>query len=250
MPPVARSFALRSPTSLLSSHRLAASDASRRSWLVVAMFVAFLVFLGYGFDRFLLGIAGGPPVGALLGFGVGSISALVTYFTGDKAVLLSTAAVPIERALGSAAGTPDELRLRQLQNVVDEMAIASGLPRPRVYVIPDPDPNAFATGRDPAHASLAVTRGLLDRLTREQLQAVIAHEMSHVRNYNIRLMTLVAALVGAVALLADWAARGMRFSGGSRRDRDDKSGGGAGILFFVVWLAAIALAPLDVEARR
>jgi Zn-dependent protease with chaperone function len=100
------------------------------------------------------------------------------------------------------------------------MAIASGLPRPKVYVVPDADPNAFATGRDPAHASLAVTRGLLDTLDREELQGVVAHEMSHIRNFDIRVMTIVAALVGAVALLSDWARRGMMWGGGRPRDRE------------------------------
>jgi heat shock protein HtpX len=112
-------------------------------------------------------------------------------------------------------------------------------------VVPDADPNAFATGRDPAHASLAVTRGLLDALDRDELQGVVAHEMSHIRNLDVRVMTIVAALVGAVALLADWARRGMMWGGGRRRDREDDRGGGVtGIIFFAVWLIAILLAPL------
>src|SRR4029077_16097901 len=113
-----------------------------------------------------------------------------------------------------------------------------------VYVVPDADPNAFATGRDPAHASLAVTRGLLDALDRDELQGVVAHEMSHIRNLDVRVMTIVAALVGAVALLADWARRGMMWGGGSRRSRDDRKGAAAGIIFFAVWLIAILIAPL------
>src|SRR5204863_3674716 len=120
------------------------------------------------------------------------------------------------------------------------------LPRPPIYVVPDPDPNAFATGRDPAHASLAVTRGLLDTLDRDELQGVVAHEMSHIRNLDVRVMTLVAALVGGVALLSDWARRGMAWGGGSSRRRDDDRGGGgggiAGVIFFVVWIVALVLA--------
>ena len=114
------------------------------------------------------------------------------------------------------------------------MAIASGLPRPAVYIVPDRDPNAFATGRDPEHAAIAVTEGLLETLNREQLQGVVAHEMSHIRNFDIRLMTIVAALVGAVALLADWSARGWRYGafGGSARSsrssRGKNEGGSAG----------------------
>ena len=217
----------------------------RKTWLVMLAFVAFFLFLGIGFDAFYIGAGGGAvPVGTVIALGVGSFSAAASYFSGDRAVLLSTAARPVEE-LEAAATDADKLRLRQLENVVDEMAIASGLPRPRVYVVPDADPNAFATGRDPAHASLAVTRGLLDALDREELQGVVAHEMSHIRNLDVRVMTIVAALVGAVALLADWARRGMMWGGGRRRGRDDdRRGGVAGVVFFALWLVAILIAPL------
>ena len=216
----------------------------RKTWLVMLAFVAFFLFLGFGFDVFYLGAArGGYPVGSAIALGVGSVSAAVSYFSGDRAVLLSTAARPIEE-LQASATDDDRLKLRQLENIVDEMAIASGLPRPKVYVVPDADPNAFATGRDPAHASLAVTRGLLDTLDREELQGVVAHEMSHIRNLDVRVMTIIAALTGAVALLADWARRGMMWGGGRRRDRDDRRGGAAGIILFAVWLIAILIAPL------
>jgi heat shock protein HtpX len=217
----------------------------RKTWLVMLAFIAFFLFLGFGFDAFYIGAAGGVvPVGSVIALGVGSVSAAVSYFSGDRAVLAATAARPLEE-LTTTATDADRLKLTQLQNVVDEMAIASGLPRPTVYVVPDADPNAFATGRDPAHASLAVTRGLLDTLDREELQGVVAHEMSHIRNFDIRVMTIVAALVGAVALLADWARRGMMWGGGRRRDRDDDRGGGAaGIILFAVWLIAILIAPL------
>jgi heat shock protein HtpX len=217
----------------------------RKTWLVMLAFVAFLLFLGVGFDALYLGTAGGGfPFGSVIALGIGSVSAAMSYFSGDRAVLLSTAAQPVEELQASATDA-DRLKLRQLDNVVDEMAIASGLPRPKVYVVPDADPNAFATGRDPAHASLAVTRGLLDTLDREELQGVVAHEMSHIRNLDVRVMTIVAALAGAVALLADWARRGMMWGGGRRRDRDDDRGSGAaGIIFFAVWLVAILIAPL------
>ena len=218
----------------------------RRTWLVMFAFVAFLFLLGLGFDTFYLGEAGGVlPIGSLLALGVGSISALVSYFNGDRAVLLATGARPIAE-VGASANEAEKLKLHQVDNVVDEMAIAAGLPRPRVYIVPDPDPNAFATGRGPGQSSIAVTRGLLDALDREELQGVIAHEMSHVRNLDVRLMTLVAALVGGVALLSDWARRGMWWGGGSRRrGRDEGRGGGlGGVLFFILWLVAILLAPL------
>ena len=217
----------------------------RKTWLIMLAFVAFLFVLGLGFDAFYLGTVGGFPFGSILALGVGSVSAVFSYFTGDKAVLLATGAKPIDQLAAAAAGDDAErLRLKQLENVVEEMAIASGLPRPRVYVVPDDDPNAFATGRSPDHASLAVTRGLLKSLDREELQGVVAHEMSHIRNFDIRVMTIVAALVGAVALLADWSRRGMSWGGGRSRD-DDREGSSriGGIIFFVIWIVAIVLAP-------
>ncbi|HEX3704292.1 MAG TPA: M48 family metallopeptidase [Vicinamibacterales bacterium] len=218
----------------------------RKTWLVMMAFVAFLLVLGAGFDTFYIGAAGGAvPIGTLAALGFGSVSALASYFSGDRAVLLASHAQPIAQAAAAATSDDEKLRLRQLDNVVDEMAIAAGLPRPPVYIVPDPDPNAFATGRGPGHASIAVTRGLLESLDRDQLQGVIAHEMSHVKNYDVRMMTVVAALVGAIALLSDWARRGMWWGGGARRrDRDDRGGGAAGAFFFVVWLAAVLIAPL------
>jgi heat shock protein HtpX len=220
-----------------------------KTWLIMAAFVAFLFVLGLGFDAFYLGTTGGfLPVGSILALGVGSVSAVTSYYTGDRAVLLATAARPVED-LEAGASDADKLKLHQLENVVQEMAIAAGVPPPRVYIVPDPDPNAFATGRGPEHASIAVTRGLLDTLDREELQGVVAHEMSHIRNLDVRVMTIVAALVGGVALLADWARRGMMWGGGSRRRGNGERGGGiAGIVFFVVWLIAITIAPLLAQA--
>jgi heat shock protein HtpX len=221
----------------------------RRTWLVMFAFVTFLFILGLGFDTFYLNVGGGFPVGSLLALSVGSASAVTSYFTGDRAVLLATGAKPIAD-VAAAATDADRLKLKQLDNVVDEMSIAAGLPRPPVYIVPDPDPNAFATGRGPGHSSIAVTRGLLDALDRDELQGVVAHEMSHIKNLDVRLMTIVAALVGGVALLSDWARRGMWWGGGGRRrDNDRGSGGGAlGLVFFVVWIVAIILAPLMAQA--
>ena len=218
----------------------------RKTWLIMFAFVVFLLFLGFGFDAFYVGVAGGSvPIGTVAALGVGSVSAFASYYHGDRAVLAATSARPIEE-VAAGAGDADKLKLRQLENIVDEMAIAAGLPRPRVYVVPDADPNAFATGRGPERSSIAVTRGLLDTLDREELQGVVAHELSHVRNLDIRVMTIVAALVGAIALLSDWARRGMMWGGGSRRRGNGGGSGGSGvfgIVFFVIWLAAIVLAP-------
>jgi heat shock protein HtpX len=210
----------------------------------MASFVTLVILLGAGFDSLYIGGSGSVPVGSLLALAIGSTSAAVGYFTGARAVLLSSNARPLAE-VALTAREDEKLKLRQLDNIVDEMAIASGLPRPDVYVVPDVDPNAFATGRGPGHASIAVTQGLVDQLNREELQGVVAHEMSHIRNLDVRLMTIVAAMAGTVALLADWARRaswhgGPRGRTGNRRG----SGGAVAAVFFVVWLAAVVFAPL------
>jgi heat shock protein HtpX len=128
--------------------------------------------------------------------------------------------------------------------VVEEIAIAGGIPKPAIYIIPDSDPNAFATGSGPEKASIAVTRGLLEKLDRDELQGVISHELSHVRNYDVRLMTVVAALAGAILLLSDWSRRGLGWGGGRRRSSDGEGGGGLGILFAILWVVSIVLAPI------
>jgi heat shock protein HtpX len=221
------------------------SSNRRKTWLVMLLFAAFFSAIGIGFDAFYLGTfdAAPIPVGTLAALTFSSGSALVSYFGGDRAVLLSTGAVATADALSKSDDPDDRFALKQFENTVEEMAIAAGLPRPRTYVVPDPDPNAFATGRSPAHASIAVTRGLLARLNRDELQGVVAHEMSHIRNYDIRLMTVVAALVGALALIADWATRGLRHA---RRATDDDSRAGAlvALVAFVAWCATILVAPI------
>ena len=144
------------------------------------------------------------------------------------------------------AGDPPE-EYQQLVNVVTEMSIASGLPMPKVYIINDTAPNAFATGRDPKHASVAVTTGLLEKMDREELQGVIGHEMSHVGNYDIRFTLLVGVLVGSIALLADWFLRYSFWTGGGRRGRDsdgDRGGGGLAAILFVIALALAVMAPI------
>ncbi|MEX2271722.1 MAG: M48 family metallopeptidase [Vicinamibacterales bacterium] len=219
----------------------------RRTWAVMLAFIGLALLVGAGFDLFIFGSTEGGfllPVGTAGALALSSASAATSYFAGDRAVLRSTQAIPVDTALASADGD-FRLKLTQLRNVVEEMAIASGLPPPKVFMVPDPDANAFATGRDPQHASIAVTEGLLRTLNREQLQGVVAHEMSHIRNYDIRLMTVIAALVGAIALLSDWSGRMGRVAGGTRRSRSRSGGGGPGaIVFLIVWLLLILVAPL------
>ena len=209
----------------------------RRTTVLLVGFVAFLTFLGIGADVFLYGTGASPglpiaTIGALL---LGGFSAWWSLAGGDRAVLESASAVPIDIS---------DAKQRTLDNVVEEMAIASGLPKPAVYVVPDPDPNAFATGIGPERSSIAVTRGLLDSLNREELEGVVSHEMSHVRNYDVRVMTVVAALVGSVLLLSDWGRRGLWWGRGGRDDRDRGGSGPLALIFFALWLISLVLAPL------
>jgi heat shock protein HtpX len=210
----------------------------RLTLLVMLAFIVFLGILGLGFDSFYLGTVNQHlflPLGTFAAVAFGTGSAVWSLRGGSRAVLNSSGAVPAD---------PANPAQHQLINVVEEMAIASGLPRPAVYVVPDADPNAFATGSTPETSAIAVTQGLLDSLTREELQGVVAHEMSHIRNYDVRLMTVVAALLGAILLLADWARRSLWYGGGSRRRRSSGASGGAGIILLVVWLLGIILAPI------
>ncbi|MGE5833245.1 MAG: M48 family metalloprotease [Acidobacteriota bacterium] len=220
----------------------------RRTWLVMAAFIGVLAILGAGFDFFVLGQGEFyAPMATVLAVAIGSGQAWWSLHNGDRAVLRSSSAIPLEDQLGQATSDDERLRYRQFENVVEEMAIAAGVPKPRAYVIADDDPNAFATGRDPEHASIAVTEGLLRSLNREELQGVVGHEMGHVRNLDIRLMTVVAALMGAILLLADWSGRAMRWgaaSSRSSRGSKDRGGGGLGVIFLVIWILAIILAPL------
>ena len=210
----------------------------RLTWLVMFGFILFLAFIGFGFDYFLLGAFEGDsffPLGTIIAVAIGIGMALWSLETGAKSVIYSTGADPAD---------PDNPAHRQLIDIVEEMSIASGLPKPQVFIDPDPDPNAFATGKDPQHSYIVVTQGLLDTLNREELQGVIAHEMSHVRNYDIRLMTVVAALIGAIVLLAGSArvsGRLGRFSGLGRKTRN---AGEAGVILLILWLIAIILAPM------
>lgn len=218
----------------------------RRTLIIMLVFILFFTFLGYGFDLYYfgndpLGLVGesfGFPTATFVALIFGSLFSLYGYQSGAKAVLSSAGAYPVPL---------NDPQYQTLRNVVDEMKIASGLPLPQLFVVPDPDPNAFATGKDPAHSYIAVTQGLLDKLNREELQAVVAHEMSHIKNYDIRLMTVVAALVGAIALLSDFAVRGMRFGGlsrGSKKNSKSSGGGLIALILMVVWIIGIILAPV------
>src|SRR2546429_1796612 len=201
-----------------------------RTWLLVGLFVAIVALLGYvlGYVWF-----GGNAGLFILPFalGIASISALTSYFAGDKIVLGM-----------SQAHEVSERQEPQLHHVVEELAIGAGIPKPEDYGHEDRGPQALATGRDPKRSSVAVTRGLLTKLDRTELQGVIAHELSHVRNFDIRLMLIVAVLLGMAALLSDWIFRSM-FWGGRGRDRD-RGGGGAAAILLIVALVLAVLTPI------
>jgi heat shock protein HtpX len=205
----------------------------RRSWLLIGAVIV------------LLGLLGGA-IGYATGFGwfgvviaviVATAMSIGSFFAGDALVMATSGAREVDRA------NPAD-PYQQLVNVVEEMRLAGGLPPPRIWVIEDSAPNAFATGRDPRHASVAVTTGLLDKLDREQLQGVIGHEMSHIGNLDIRFTLLVGVLVGSIALLADFFLRFTFWGGGRRGGRDRDGGGGAAVLIFVLALVLAIVAPI------
>jgi heat shock protein HtpX len=205
----------------------------RNSLLLIAAFLAFITVFGY-----IIGFAWiGDPVGALFGLVLaliaGTISGLLSYYAGDKMVLAASRAKEI---------THDDAPV--LFNVVEEMTIASGLPMPKIYIVDDTAPNAFATGRDPEHASVAVTNGLLEKLDRDELQGVIAHEMSHVANFDIRYSMLVGILVGTTVLISDFFLRGLWFGGGRGGGRRDGGGGQLQIIMIIIAVLLAILAPL------
>jgi heat shock protein HtpX len=207
----------------------------RRSWLLVAVVILVLGALG-GAVGYTTGMG---ATGLVVAVAVAGAMALGSWFAGDALVMATSGAREID-----LAQAPPE-RYQQFVNVVEEMRLAGGLPRPRVWIIDDTAPNAFATGRDPEHASVAVTTGLLEKLDREELQGVIGHEMSHIGNLDIRFTLLVGVLVGAIALLADWFLRFTYWGGGRRSSSDsDRGGGGAAALIFALALVLAVVAPL------
>jgi heat shock protein HtpX len=215
----------------------------RNSFLLVAGFVLFTaavaMVLGLAIVAYMapervehLNWYEGAFVG-LIAAGVSFLFALFAYYSGDSMILAVSQARPIQHQ--------DD---PELFNVVEEMAISAGVPPPRVYKIPDSAPNAFATGRDPQHAAIAITTGLRTKLNREELQGVIAHEMAHIRNFDIRLMLLLTVLIGTIVMLADLFWQMLRWSPvtrGRRRGSNSDSKGG-GVVILVLLVVAIILA--------
>jgi heat shock protein HtpX len=211
----------------------------RNSFFLALVVVALFAALGFAIGYALTGYAEGGIAAMAIAAGLGALLSVGSYFGGDSVVLAASSAHEIT-----------EEQAPQLFNVVRELTIAANIPMPRVYVIDDTAPNAFATGRDPRHASIAVTTGLLQKMNREELQGVIGHELSHVRNYDIRFALIVGVLVGGIALLADFFLRYTFWFGGGRRSRSSDRGGGGGGLQLIVFVVAIILAILAPIAAR
>jgi heat shock protein HtpX len=207
----------------------------RRSVALVFAFVLIIVAVAWAFNL-------------LIGYGIGGV-AIALVFAGVAAGLAYWKSDAVALAM-SHAKPADPEQYPRLHNVVEGLCIAAGLPKPRLYVIDDAAPNAFATGRNPRHAAVAVTSGLLDKMNRIELEAILAHELSHVKNYDILVSTLAVTMVGVVVLLSEW---GMRFLWwGGPRHRDDRSGGGGGpqAVIALLGFALLILAPIAAKLMQ
>jgi heat shock protein HtpX len=211
-------------------------DKNRRmTWLLLVGFVALVSILVVAIDIVL-----GLPyvvVPVIIAFAV--IYAVFSYYSSTRITLAISQAREVTKE-----GEPELLR------TVENLCIGAGLPMPKVYVIEDGSPNAFATGRDPDHAVVCVTRGLLDKLDHLELEGVIAHELSHIGNYDIRLMTVVVVLVGLIALMADMMLRLTFWGAGGRSRNRGRGGGGAAILIYALAIVAIILTPIAAQLIR
>ena len=215
----------------------AQESANRRNSVLLMLLVcALLGVLGFVIGYAITGTSSGSLGVLIIAIGAGVLASLGSWFAGDKLVLAASGAKQV-----TEAQTP------QLFNVIRELTIAANIPMPAVYLIDDSAPTAFATGRDPKHSSIAITTGLLQKLDREELQGVIGHELSHVRNFDIRFTLLVGVLVGSVALLSNFFLR-FTFWGGGRGSRDNnRGGGGLQAIMFVVGIVLAILAPIAVR---
>jgi heat shock protein HtpX len=207
----------------------------RRTWLLIAGAVILLGAVGYALG--LIWQSG--PAGLVIALVVAIALSIGSYAYGDRVVLASTRARPV---------TPDEQP--RLHNIVEGLSIAAGIPKPRVYVVPEVAPNAFATGRDPDHASIAVTDGLLKTMSRVELEGVVGHELAHVVDRDILVGTVVATLAGAVILLSEFFTRSWWWGGFRGRRGGDRGGGGAEAIIFAVGIVLLILAPIFAQIIR
>lgn len=199
--------------------------------------VVFMLFVALVFGALNLLIRGGP-IGFVIAFLIAGVSAFLGYWKSDTVALKMSRAVPA-----------DPTQFARLHNLVEGLCIASGLPKPRVYIVEDHAPNAFATGRNPQHAAIAVTTGLLEKMNRVELEGVLAHELSHIKNYDILVSTLAVTMVGVVALASDFGIRFMWWGGGRAFD-DDNNGGGPQIILAILGFFLLLFAPLIAQLMQ
>ncbi|MFA6171301.1 MAG: M48 family metallopeptidase [Patescibacteria group bacterium] len=204
------------------------ADSNRRkTWVLMTLFFAFIMIIGYVFSQAMDNSA---ILYIAVAFSV--VSSFISYWFSDKIVLAMSQAREVKHE-----DNP------QLYHIVENLCITAGLPVPKIYIIEDTAPNAFATGRDPKHAVVAVTTGILQKLEKAELEGVIAHELSHVGNRDILIATLVTVMVGMVVLLADWF-RHWTFWGGGRRRSNNSEGGQLGLIIMIVAIVLSILAPI------
>ena len=208
------------------------SSNVRKTWLLIFVFLLMVMGVGWAFSYFFPQWGPAPLVIAVV---IAIAMTWGSYFSSDKIALSMSRAKPA-----------DPQRDRQLINIVESLSIAAGIPQPRVFVVEDTAPNAFATGRNPEHGAVAVTRGLLAKMSRDELEGVIAHELAHIKNRDTLVMTIAVTLVGVVVLLADIFLRAMWFGGGGR---DNDRGGGAWPLM-LVGLVLLILAPIFAQMMQ
>ena len=203
--------------------------------MLVVGFVVLVLAIAWAVDIVLgFGVAGLVVAAAVV-----SVGTLVGWWKSDAIALAMSHARPA-----------DPEKYARLHNLVEGLCIAAGLPKPRVYVIDDPAPNAFATGRDPRHAAVAVTTGLLDRMTRIELEGVLAHELSHVKNYDILASTLAVTFVGVITLLADFTLRFLWWGGPRQRDHDRGGGPGPAAILAILGFVLLLVAPLAARVMQ
>jgi heat shock protein HtpX len=205
----------------------------RRSVLLIAGFVLVVALVGAAFGV----LVGYGPQGTIAALLLSGVLAFVSYWKSDRIALAVSRAKPA-----------DPQRYQRLHNLVEGLCIASGLPKPAVYVIEDPAPNAFATGRNPKHAAIAVTTGLLEKMNRVELEGVVAHELSHIRNYDILVSTLAVTMVGAIALLTDLSLRMMWWNGGRVARSGDRQNSNNPLA--LIGLVLLILAPIGAKAMQ
>lgn len=209
----------------------------RKSYFLVTIFIVVIIFLGYAIGEYNGSGYFGVGIAAVVSF----VMTLTSYFSGDKVAL----------ATADAKGPINKNTNPYVYRMVENLAITAGLPMPKVYIIPDSGMNAFATGRDPEHASIALTTGIIEGLENEELEGVIAHELAHVKNYDIRLMTIVIVLVGTITLLADWFVRFNLFGGrGGGKNNSGNIIALVGLILLIVSPIFASLIQLAVSRKR